>query len=517
MCPTTGRPLHGAPIGGPSAAAMPVPQVRRPPPQVPFVPPPAPSSASQLGSPPKSTGTVGSSVPPRQLMGQLIDGKYLVRGILGEGGMGTVYEAENRHLRRSVAVKVLHPAQARKKVAVKRFHQEARAAGAIGHPNICEVYDLGTLEDGSPYLVMEHLQGETLAERISAEGGLAFDDVLDVVTQVLSGLVAAHEKGIVHRDIKPENIFLTRRAGMAPVAKLLDFGVSKMMPGWAGGLPGEEEPMNLTRTGMVMGTPYYMSPEQARGDRNLDARVDLWACGVILYEALTGRRPFVAANYNALLLQILTTSPRAARELRPALPASFDAVMNRSLARAREERFQTAEEFQAAIKPLRRGPAKSGSVTVVATTPVPPPPHNLNLATPYIPMMPGMPGKPPVQHEQQHLQQAPPRRADPLAALPKLGGVPPSSRMPQDSGRTWRSTRRTSTSTRRGRQSRAHVATCATCATCATRASRWTSTSTWTRAPSPSRGAAASTTSRRRSTGPSTRCPRRTPSASGTT
>ena len=214
--------------------------------------------------------------------------------------MGAVFEAENTALGRSVAVKVLHPAQARKKVAVKRFHQEARSAGAIGHPNICEVYDLGTLDDGSPYLVMERLVGETLADRIQSEGGLPFDDVIEVVTQVLSGLVAAHEKGIVHRDIKPENIFLTKRVGCPPLAKLLDFGVSKMISPIHN---EKDEDLDLTRTGMVMGTPFYMSPEQARGDRNLDARVDLYACGVILYEALTGRRPFTAANYNALLLR----------------------------------------------------------------------------------------------------------------------------------------------------------------------------------------------------------------------
>jgi serine/threonine protein kinase len=424
------------------------PQVRRPPPPLPYSHPPS-SPPPPISVAPKSGGTIAQS--QRSLIGQLIDGKYLVRGVLGEGGMGTVFEAENRALRRSVAVKVLHPAQARKKVAVKRFHQEARAAGAIGHPNICEVYDLGTLEDGSPYLVMECLQGETLAERISAEGGLGFEDVLDVVSQVLSGLVAAHDKGIVHRDIKPENIFLTRRAGIPPVAKLLDFGVSKMMPGWAGTLPGEEEQMNLTRTGMVMGTPYYMSPEQARGDRNLDARVDLWACGVILYEALTGRRPFIAANYNALLLQILTTSPRPARELRPALPAAFDQVMIRSLARAREDRYQSAEEFQAALKPLRRGHIKTGSVTVVASTPIPPP-NPLSMPTPYIPMMPRVPGQsnhpghaqqarrgsspPPGMQTGQPMhrsQQVQARRIDPLASLPSLG-APPSSRIPNESG-----------------------------------------------------------------------------------
>ena len=308
-----------------------------------------------------------STTPARQahrdLIGKTIGAKYLVRSILGEGGMGAVYEAENIPLGRSVAVKVLHPAQARKKVAVKRFHQEARAAGAIGHPNICEVYDLGTLDDGSPYLVMERLMGETLADRIASEGGLPFEDVIDVLTQVLSGLVAAHEKGIVHRDIKPENIFLTRRVGCPPVAKLLDFGVSKMI---APVQNESEEDVELTRAGMVMGTPFYMSPEQARGDRNLDARVDLYACGVILYEALTGRRPFTAANYNALLLQILTTSPRPARELRPALPLGFDEVLQKSLARRnRDERFQSAAEFQRELQSLRdRHPKTSAGMEV---------------------------------------------------------------------------------------------------------------------------------------------------------
>ena len=173
--------------------------------------------------------------PQRDLIGKTIGGKYVVRSVLGEGGMGTVFEAEHLTIGRSVAVKVLHPNQARKKDAVRRFHQEARAAGAIGHPNICEVYDLGTLDDGSPYLVMEKLVGETLADRIAAEGGLPFDDVIDILTQVLSGLVAAHEKGIVHRDIKPENVFLTRRVGCPPLCKLLDFGVSKMIAPLIGG------------------------------------------------------------------------------------------------------------------------------------------------------------------------------------------------------------------------------------------------------------------------------------------
>jgi serine/threonine-protein kinase len=306
-----------------------------------------PPSFGRLRAMPSTTPPKG---PSRDLIGRTIGGKYVVRNVLGEGGMGTVFEAEHLTIGRSVAVKVLHPTQARKKDAVRRFHQEARAAGAIGHPNICEVYDLGTLDDGSPYLVMEKLVGETLADRIASEGGLPFDDVIDVLVQVLSGLVAAHEKGIVHRDIKPENVFLTRRVGCPALCKLLDFGVSKMITPLLG---GKEEDLDLTRTGMVMGTPYYMSPEQARGDRNLDVRVDLYACGVILYEALTGRRPFTAANYNALLLQILSAKPRPARDLRPALPMGFDAVLEKAMARSREDRYRSAAEFQRELQTLR--------------------------------------------------------------------------------------------------------------------------------------------------------------------
>jgi serine/threonine-protein kinase len=406
VCPATGKAIDRRRINTSSIASMKAVERAEPPPPPPPRPPVVPSQA-----PPNHHG---STMPPgkaqRNLTGKTIGGKYLVRAVLGEGGMGTVFEAENLAIGRSVAVKVLHPTQARKKVAVKRFHQEARAAGAIGHPNICEVYDLGMLDDGSPYLVMEKLVGETLADRIASEGGLPFDDVIDVLTQVLSGLVAAHEKGIVHRDIKPENIFLTKRVGCPPVAKLLDFGVSKMI---SPVLSGErEEDLDLTRTGMVMGTPFYMSPEQARGDRNLDARVDLYACGVILYEALTGRRPYTAANYNALLLQILTTSPRPARELRPALPHGFDEVLDKSMARSRDDRFQSAAEFQRELQSLRdRHPKVSGDVNALA--------RQVYQRAPVRMSTPGSPMFPP------KAQAAQPRREPPRAPPPPPPSPPP--------------------------------------------------------------------------------------------
>jgi eukaryotic-like serine/threonine-protein kinase len=275
----------------------------------------------------------------RQIVGRVIGDKYGVTSMIGEGGMGAVYEAEHLAIGRLVAVKVLHPKHAQKRDAISRMQHEARVVGTIGHPNICEIYDIGRLDDGSPYLVMERLHGETLAERIQRDGSVPYRDLVEIMLQVLSALVAAHEKGIIHRDLKPDNIFLSQRAGMPPVAKLLDFGISKASQ-------IEDTAVDLTRTGMVMGTPYYMAPEQARGDRTLDHRVDLWAVGVVLYEALSGRRPFVARNYNALLVQILTSRHRPVADYKPALPQGLSEVIDKALSKMREDRWQTAGELQ---------------------------------------------------------------------------------------------------------------------------------------------------------------------------
>ncbi|WP_437811820.1 serine/threonine-protein kinase [Sorangium sp. So ce1078] len=277
------------------------------------------------------------------LLGHVIGDKYGVTAIIGEGGMGAVYEAEHLQIGRLVAVKVMHPRETQQREAISRLEHEARVAGRIGHPNICEVYDMGWLPDGSPYLVMERLHGETLAQRLERCRSLPPSELVDIMLQVLSALVTAHERGIVHRDLKPENIFLSERAGMLPVAKLLDFGISQ-----ASGMDGAM--MDLTRTGMVMGTPYYMAPEQARGDVELDHRLDLWAVGVILYEALTGQRPFIARNYNALLVQILTLWHRPVTELDPMVPPGLSRLVDRALAKERDERFQSAREFQEALR-----------------------------------------------------------------------------------------------------------------------------------------------------------------------
>jgi serine/threonine-protein kinase len=285
----------------------------------------------------------------RRLLGRVVDRKYLVRAIIGEGGMSTIFEAEHMGLDRMVAIKVLHPSLADDPEAIARLRQEARVVSAIGHPNICAVFDMGKTDDGSPYLVMERLIGESLAERIKSQGAMSFVELAPLMRQILAALEAAHQKGILHRDLKPENVFIEEpRLLGRPTAKLLDFGISKSMT------YEMLEDHRLTHTGMVMGTPYYMAPEQARGDSGLDQRVDLWAVGVLMYEALTGRRPFVATNYNALLVKILTSRPRPVQKIAPQIPDAVAAIVDKALSKLREDRYQSAREFSEAIARVER-------------------------------------------------------------------------------------------------------------------------------------------------------------------
>ena len=346
-CPTTGKPV-------------PLRRLQRPqtPSRFASAQPPAPVEKSPTPHPRRD---------PRDPIGTDIAGKYRLRRILGHGGMGTVYEAERLSIGGAVAIKVLHPDRIRDAKAVRRFHKEARAAAAIGHPNICEIHDLGALADGSPYLVMERLIGETLADRLAQEGRVAFDEAADVLIQVLSALAVTHQKGIVHRDIKPANLFLSRRVGCAPLVKLLDFGISKMT---AVSASDRREDTRLTNPGIVMGTLGYMSLEQARGRRDLDARVDLYACGVILYETLTGRRPFPANNIRELLQLMKTMNPLPAGEVVSGLPAGVDAIIDRAMARNRENRYTTANDMQRDLQALRE---RSSATLAVAAVPEPAP------------------------------------------------------------------------------------------------------------------------------------------------
>lgn len=297
---------------------------------------------------------------PLRLEGTVLDGKYEIIRLIGRGGMGAVYLGQHVHLERRVAVKVLAKGHEPGSEAVKRFYREARIAGKIGHPSIVDVYDLGTLANGAPYLVMEYLEGETLAERIARVGAQPIDETLDVICEVLSALGAAHAREIVHRDMKPANVFLVKQVGeVVPdtvpgerrsLVRLLDFGISK-------DLSDDGQTMSITKAGKVVGTPYYMSPEQARGQRDIDHRVDVYGTGVTLYEALTGRLPYKASSYGSLVAKILDGRAEAPSHWRPALSPAIDALVLRAMHKDRAERFQSADEMLGAAL-AARGPRR---------------------------------------------------------------------------------------------------------------------------------------------------------------
>ncbi|MFS8071483.1 MAG: serine/threonine-protein kinase, partial [Byssovorax sp.] len=233
--------------------------------------------------------------------GQIYADKYRIVRLLGEGAMGAVYEAENTRIHRRVAIKLLHPQIAKKADTLLRFEREAQAAGRIGSQHIVEVLDLGELPDGSRFMVLEYLDGTTLDQRIRSRGRLTPEEATPIVCQLLEGLGAAHRAEIIHRDLKPANVYLCPRRSGADFVKILDFGVSKF------NVLNDE--MSMTSTGAVLGTPYYMSPEQAKGSRQIDARSDLYAVGVILYECITGQVPFSAETFNELIFRIVLESP----------------------------------------------------------------------------------------------------------------------------------------------------------------------------------------------------------------
>jgi hypothetical protein len=284
--------------------------------------------------------------------GEIIDSKYRIVRLIGEGGMGAVYEGENTRIHRRVAIKILHSGVAEQSEAVARFEREAQAAGRIGSEHIVEVLDLGTLPNGERYMVMEFLDGESLGQRIKTRGMLAPGELCPIAHQLMEALAAAHSAGIIHRDLKPDNVFLLKsRGGKADFVKLVDFGISKFNQ-----LSGDSG-FSMTRTGAVMGTPYYMAPEQAKGARDLDHRVDIYACGVILYEALTGQVPFNADTFNELLFKIVLEEPRPLHEFLPNLDAGFAAIVNKAMLRDPGQRFQTAQEFRDALGQWAQGHA----------------------------------------------------------------------------------------------------------------------------------------------------------------
>src|SRR5688572_26938047 len=302
--------------------------------------------------------------------GEIIDGKYRIVRLIGEGGMGAVYEGENTRIHRRVAIKVLLAAVAQQGEAVARFEREAQAAGRIGSEHIVEVLDLGTLPNGDRYLVMEFLDGEGLGSRIKSRGRLTAQELAPIASQLMEGLAAAHGAGIIHRDLKPDNVYLLKtRGGKADFVKLLDFGISKFNQ-----LSGDSG-FSMTRTGAVMGTPYYMAPEQAKGSREVDHRVDLYAAGVILCEAITGEVPFNADTFNELLFKIVLEAARPVEQVVPGIDPTFAAIVNKSMAREPSARFQSAREFQQTLDQWAAGAGPQLAAALNASARVAPQPH----------------------------------------------------------------------------------------------------------------------------------------------
>jgi serine/threonine-protein kinase len=275
------------------------------------------------------------------LVGQVIADRYRVMRLIGEGGMGQVYEAQHVNINRRFALKLLRPEIVSNPEAVARFRQEAWSASSIGHDNIIEIDDFATLPNGSVYLAMEYLHGRALSERMRAEPRMQLDESLAILLQVCSGLSAAHEKGIVHRDMKPENVYLAEKHGRV-VAKILDFGIAKVS--------GAEGSQSLTRTGTIFGTPHYMSPEQALG-RPLDHRSDIYSVGVIMYEAFTGRVPFEAESFMGILTKHITAQPSPPRELAPErdIPPEIEAVILKAMEKEASARQQSMGELLAEL------------------------------------------------------------------------------------------------------------------------------------------------------------------------
>jgi serine/threonine protein kinase len=303
-----------------------------------------------------------------ELIGTTLNGTYVVERLLGEGGMGRVYLARHTRIaQKRVAVKVLHNEFVSSAQVLARFQREAEAAAAISHPNVVAVLDVDITARGMPYLVCEYLEGVDLSDHLKEVKRLDVVDALSVTRQLCRGLRAAHERGVVHRDLKPPNVFLvgdfSKGAPPKLFAKVLDFGLSRFHAG-----EGEQ---NLTKTGFIMGTPTYMAPEQARGQR-VDQRADVYGLGTILYTILTGRAPFDEETPQATILAVLNSEPPRPRSLVSSIPPHLELVIERAMAKNPDDRFPDMAAFEAALDALPSAAASQDSLQAAAlVAPVP--------------------------------------------------------------------------------------------------------------------------------------------------
>jgi eukaryotic-like serine/threonine-protein kinase len=294
--------------------------------------------------------------------GYLIGDKYSIVQVIGSGGMGIVYEATHLRLGHRVAVKMLLPDLMESENAVERFEREARAVAHLRSPHVARVFDVDALPDGTPYMVMEFLEGRDLAEELVARGTLSVEVAVDYLRQVCDAMAEAHRLGIVHRDLKPANIFLANE-GRHSIVKVLDFGISKVLNDAAPGV--------TTQSGL--GTVVYMSPEQVRSARSVDARTDVWALGIVLYEVLTGFQPFSGDSLTAVAAAITADAPASLCSVRNDVPPALERVVMKALEKDRERRFSDAAAFAAANAPFASRQRSSGPR--VARTPEPTAPN----------------------------------------------------------------------------------------------------------------------------------------------
>jgi len=289
--------------------------------------------------------------------GEVLEGKYRVEQVLGAGGMGVVLAAWHLDLERRVAVKFLLPEAMQQPDAVPRFLREAKAAASLADEHVARVLDVGTLRNGAPYMVMEHLTGVDLDALIKQRGPIPLREAVDILLQACEAMAEAHARGIIHRDLKPKNLFITRRPDGRPLLKVLDFGLSKILADTA-------DDTSLTATCVIMGSVPYMAPEQLRSLKHADARTDIWALGIILYQMIAGRRPFEGQGVPAISIAIMADAPAPLCRARPDLPAPLDAVLARCLAKSPAERFQSVSELARALAPFGSSQAMHSLETI---------------------------------------------------------------------------------------------------------------------------------------------------------
>ena len=364
---------------------------------------------SATNGPPASGSFPQAASPAGALVGTVLDGRYRIIKLIGEGGMGEVYSAEHVHIDKKFAIKLLKPEIVSNQEAVTRFRQEARSSSSIGHRNIIGIDDFGQLADGRIYMCMELLNGAALNDMIQQP--MSADRLLNILIQTGHGLAAAHAKGIVHRDMKPENIFVTIGPNNEDVPKILDFGIAKVA--------GNEGGNHLTRTGTIFGTPFYMAPEQALGNP-VDARTDIYAMGVIMYECFAGSLPFQGESFMGILTQHITSEPepvvQRAQKAGRQLPIGLAEIITRCMQKNPAQRFGSMDELVNALIGVYRGIAGPGMSTYMEAFPVGSPGHS------------SQPTPPPMGHAAYNQTMAAPSGPHSLAT--PVGGMSAQSSQP---------------------------------------------------------------------------------------